>query len=516
MRLSAEQLKRPLPALGMIALAGLFAAGVYLLLAAQLHGLGFPLDDGWIHQTYARSLARNGRWEYVPGIVSSGSTAPLWTLLLALGYLLRMPPLWWAYGLGWLSLLWLAWSGMQLWRQLRGSDSGLAWWLGVIIVCTWPLVWAALSGMETMLFAAIGLHLIVHYLRVTPQVESRWQPFVQMGFWGGLLILTRPDGVVLLALLAAGLLLGQQRLTPLLWFGGTAVLLLVPYFLFNFNASGSLWPNTFYAKQTEYAAQLAVPFLNRLAQLLYFSLGGTASGWRGITGARWLLLPGLAAAIWQALRADGQARRLALLLPLLWAGGHVVLYAWRLPLVIQHGRYLMAALPIWTVYGLWGWHGLLFRRSQPTRGRWLIQQVGRLTFAGMLVVFFLLGAQAYATDVAFIENEMVQTAHWLAENTAEDAIIASHDIGAIGYFAQRPLLDMAGLITPEIIPLLSDEAAVAAYVLESEADYLVTAPGWPYKTIVAQGNLNPVYTTDYLWTRENGRNNMTIYWLPGS
>ena len=49
-----------------------------------------------------------------------------------------------------------------------------------------------------------------------------------------------------------------------------------------------------------------------------------------------------------------------------------------------------------------------------------------------------LSSQAYAQDVAFIENEMVTMARWVNVNTPEDALIASHDIGAIGYFTERP------------------------------------------------------------------------------
>ena len=69
------------------------ATAVIFLFLLLTETRGFPLDDGWIHQTYARSLAENGRFEYIPGVVSTGSTAPLWTLLLTIGYLLNLPPL---------------------------------------------------------------------------------------------------------------------------------------------------------------------------------------------------------------------------------------------------------------------------------------------------------------------------------------------------------------------------------------------------------------------------------------
>ena len=46
----------------------------------------------------------------------------------------------------------------------------------------------------------------------------------------------------------------------------------------------------------------------------------------------------------------------------------------------------------------------------------------------------------------------------MAHNTPPDALIAAHDIGAVGYFGQRRLLDLAGLVSPEVIPFIRDEA----------------------------------------------------------
>ncbi|KAA3662684.1 MAG: hypothetical protein DWQ04_12765 [Chloroflexi bacterium] len=162
-----------------------------------------------------------------------------------------------------------------------------------------------------------------------------------------------------------------------------------------------------------------------------------------------------------------------------------------------------------------GWQMMLFS-NKTSRPIWIVQQVSRFSFAGLLIIFTFLGARAYANDVAFIEGEMVTMAKWIANNTPETALIASHDIGAIGYFAERPLLDLAGLITPEIIPLLDDELAMTTYILASNAQYLVTAPGWPYVSIVEMSRSQPIFSTEHQWTIENGQNNMTIYLLQGS
>jgi hypothetical protein len=492
--------------------AALLVVALYVGLSAAGAGPGFPLDDGWIHQTYARNLARTGRWEYMPGVVSAGSTAPIWTVWLTVGHLLGIPIFWWAFGSGALCLAWLATAAAGLWRSLWPARAPAARWAGLAIIFTWPLIWAAGSGMETLLFAALGVQLLASFFSWSTLTGRR---ALLLGAGSGLLILVRPDGLVLLLLLGAAVLLGpgpELRFRRALLFGAGTLLPLLPYFLFNFWASGQWWPNTLYAKQAEYGALLAEPLVLRFARLLYFSVGGPAEGWRGMSGVHLLLLPGLLVAGWQAVRRAGAERRLAYTVPLLWAGGHILLYAWRLPVTYQHGRYLLPALPIWVLYGVAGWEPLLTLLQ--TRLGLLWRRAAILSFAVLAAIFLLLGAQAYVRDVAFIEAEMVATAHWINDNTEPEARIASHDIGAIGYFTQRPLIDLAGLVTPDLVPYLSDEAALADYLQRQGADYLVTAPGWPYEEIVARQNAILRFSTEYPWTREQGLNNMAVYRLP--
>lgn len=488
----------------LVAAAAGLAVAFYLALSATLDGPGFPLDDGWIHQTYARNFAQEGSWSFVPGTPSAGSTSPLWTLLLLPAYLLGLPPLAWTFLLGALALVWTGWASMALWNALR-PGRGQPLLVGLAVVLCWPLVWAAGSGMETLLFAALGLHLAAGYLQGGPRYAT-W-----LGLGAGLLILVRPEGLILLLLLAAGLA-SRRAWRALALFLLLALLPLLPYFALNLSLSKQLWPNTLYAKQAEYAVLLQQPLWQRLLRLFYLSTGGPETGWRGISGARLLLLPGLLWAAGEAARADWRERRLGHLLPLLWAAGHVAAYALRLPVTYQHGRYLLAIAPVWIVYGLSGWVSLL-GTGRRTR---LLRRAGALSYAAVLLLFLLLGAQAYASDVAFIQNEMVATARWLRENVEVDALVAAHDIGAIGYFGERPLLDLAGLVSPEIVPLLDDEAAIARYVRQRDADYLVTAPGWPYSRLTSAPDVTLLFTTGYEWTREQGANNMAVYRLPAS
>jgi hypothetical protein len=95
----------------------------------------------------------------------------------------------------------------------------------------------------------------------------------------------------------------------------------------------------------------------------------------------------------------------------------------------------------------------------------------------LCLAFGFIGARQNAYDVYWIESEMVETAKWVEQNLPPDSALAVHDIGALGYYVQNPLIDLAGLITPEIVPFIRDEARLAEYLDSSAAEYLIVFPG---------------------------------------
>jgi len=466
----------------------LVAASLFLYLGYSLHygGLGFPLDDSWIHQTFARNLALYGQWAYNPGEVSAGSTSPLWTILLSPGYLLPLDHRVWTYLLGAIFLSLTGWIARRFYLALFPRQEGLSYLLGLFLPLEWHLVWAAVSGMETILFIFLSLLLLERHLRED-------NPFL-LGLLGGLLILTRPEGIILLCLVALDRV--RRHKLPALWAKSLAWLLLgfallfAPYLAFHLLVAGHPLPNTFYAKYAEYRAQFD-PLLLRC-----FTLPGET-----LKGAQILLLPGFLWAVYSAIRT----RRWNLLLSLGWWASFLSIYIFYLPLTYQHGRYLMPTIPLLVILGLGGTVNLL------SHGSWRVPKaVFALSTPLVLVLFWFLGARAYATDVRFIERELVDVARWLREETPPQAIVATHDIGAIGYFSQRTLVDIAGLANPEVIPFIDDEERLLAYLEEKKVDYFVTFPSW-YPTIVASPNFRLIYRTDHPWTVAAGFENNAIY-----
>jgi len=167
----------------------------------------------------------------------------------------------------------------------------------------------------------------------------------------------------------------------------------------------------------------------------------------------------------------------------------------------------MPVIPAYSLFGLAGMVSLLDIHFGGSWGR--IFRRSWVVIAGVvLVAFWILGGRAYAMDVAIIESEMVEAATWIADNTEENALVAAHDIGALGFFADRNLIDLAGLVSPEVIPYIRDEIALQNHLNEKGADYLMTFPGW-YSTLVDDKVM--IYQTNGRFSPAMGGENMSVY-----
>lgn len=461
----------------------------YLFAAALTYRLGFPLDDSWIHVTYARNLALFGQWAFRLDHPSAGSTSPLWIILLAPGFWFHLGPLWWSYALGALELFALAALSECFVRRLLPTYRPTLPWVGLFMGLEWHMLWAAVSGMETLLQALLFTLVMVKII-----LGSR--RYLALGLLTGLGIWVRPDGLtlagpVLLVLLVMETSTAARGRALLMYVIGAGALIL-PYLLLNLALSGNPLPNTFYAKQAEYATWQSRPILGRLGELLLQLL----------TGPSLLLLPGLVVWILRTLRSRDFRTAAAML----WCGGFLLLYILRLP-PYQHGRYLMPAMPIFMLFGFVGLLELL-KSAQPARLRSVIRMAWPSGVALLTAGFLLLGARAYGRDVGLIETEMVNTATWASANLPPDAVIAAHDIGALGYFDRHRLIDMAGLVSPEVIPFLRDQTRIAQFLDSQGANYLIAFPTF-YPDLTR--GLTVIHSSGGSFAAALGEPSMTVY-----
>jgi len=462
----------------------------YLLASRITYAIGFPLDDAWIHQTYARNLAQYGEWSFVHDQPSAGSTAPLWTAALAIGDLLGLGPYVWTYFLGWLILAMSGIAGLWIFQTIISEKANWSLPAGMLLVTEWHLAWSAVSGMETGLF-------VFWVLIIMGLILARRQSWVWIGFLIGLGVWIRPDAITLIGPAGMTCMLDsnghRERFSRGL---GLVVGFTLPfgaYMIWNRVLAGTWWPNTFYAKQAEYAIELLEPWWMRFGEQIALPNIGVGS----------LLLPGFIYYCVEAVRL----KKWGILAGAIWAIGYLVLYAIRLPVTYQHGRYAMPMMPI---YILWGFAGILTLIKPFSRILWrrVLSRSWLLAIGIVCLAFWVLGARTYGKDVAFIESEMVSAARWVAGHTEENATIAVHDIGALGYFGNRRILDLAGLVSPEVIPFIRDEDRLAEWITNRGASYLVTFPSW-YPRLTQ--NLMPIYVSGGRFSQAFEGENMNAY-----
>ena len=468
-----------------IAAASVLSFALFLATSALTFRIGFPLDNSWIHLTYARNLALRGEWAFLPGVPSAGSTAPLWSALLAIGFLLRLAPYNWTYFLGGFFLFALAAFAEISARRLLASYHPRVPLIGLFFAFEWHLVWSAGSGMETLLHASLVTIILILLTEPSPRPLT-------LGLLTALSVWVRPDGLTLLGPVVLILSLRGKPVSSLTRFFIGFGFLFGLYLLFNLMLSGSPFPNTFYAKQAEYGVWQVRPLSEKLGKSLLQLL----------TGPSLVVLPGVVIWLAKSIREHDWG----MLAGMVWFAGYFLIYSLRLP-PYQHGRYLMPAMPILFLWSLLG----VAKTFQKTAAS-PMSRLMRVAWAGVIFLtsagFLGIGARSYAHDVALIETEMVETAKWVDANIPPEALIAAHDIGALGYFDRHGLIDLAGLVSPDVIPFLRDEARLADYLDQRGAEYFIAFPGL-YPDLEARSQL--VYSTNGAIAPLLGGENLCVY-----
>ena len=248
---------------GLLVLMAALSIGGYVVFSAITYRVGFPLDDAWIHQTYARNLALRGEWAFIPDQPSAGSTSPLWSALLAPGCWVGLAPYVWTYLLGWIALVGVGLAGWRIIHVFHPGKPWLAMATGLFLILEWHLVWAAASGMETLLFALLALVV----LGCLAAGFKKWWAY---GLLVGVSVWLRPDGITLAGPVLLLIFLVEKdwknRLTGAFSFVMCVLAMVLPYLFFNLALSGAWWPNTYFAKQAEYAIYRQLPLWQRFIQ----------------------------------------------------------------------------------------------------------------------------------------------------------------------------------------------------------------------------------------------------------
>ena len=474
----------------LVALAAVLPLAWLLVRERAIAGAaGFPLDDSWIHLHFARNLAEGLGFVYNPGQPMSGSTAPLWTLLIAAGAVvggatpLVVKTLGVAAAIGAALLVRRA-------ALAFGAAPEAALVAAVTLLWTGAFAWGALSGMEVTLAALLVAAALLGLAR-----HQTWATAVA----AALAVLARPEALLVVPLLALARPLTLRRAAI---FAAVTVVLLVPFVAFSYATVGRPLPATAVAK-VEGGLIGWLSGLREPATLTWLSRPRDFS----IEWVRWLFqthplmplaLPAVALAWWRCGRALGVVGLGLVVHPL----GMALLAPYRGP-AFQEGRYSIQLLPVAIVV-------LAAALARSTR-------VPRVVLAAPLALALVAlapAAERYAWGVQNINAMQVHLGRWLDAHTPPNALLAVNDIGAIAFVSRRPILDLMGLVTPEILPYRRDgEAGVIRFVEERCPAYVVVFPTW-FPRLAARSDLVvPVYSVRLARNEVSGGPEMVVYRL---
>lgn len=199
---------------------------------------GYAADDAYIFYRYARNIGSGTGWQFNPGQqTANAATSPLWAAILtAVGVVFGYGP---AVGQAVYALC-LAGAATAMYRLFAGAGASAAGIIGGVLLLFNPVLLST-WGMESALFVLLALGLLW-----ADQVE---RSEVVVGVLGGALILARPEGAILVAVLW---LFRWVRTSSLPWRRTVALVAsVVPWVVFSIIAFGSPVAETLEAKSAQ-------------------------------------------------------------------------------------------------------------------------------------------------------------------------------------------------------------------------------------------------------------------------
>jgi len=142
------------------------------------------------------------------------------------------------------------------------------------------------------------------------------------------------------------------------------------------------------------------------------------------------------------------------------------------------------------------------------------RRVALLAWLALALWALVPAAERYAWGVQNIEAMQVQLGHWVVANTPPRARLAVNDIGAIAYVSRREILDLMGLVTPEILPFRRQgEDGVIRFIGETCPDYVIIFPTWFPRLAARTDLLEPLHRVRLERVEVSGGPEMVVFRL---
>jgi len=473
-----------------IAFISFILSFIYVFSANKVNGgFGFPLDDPWIHLTFAKNLVDYHSFSYFKNeMATAGSTSPVYTLLLAAGFFFTSNEMILSYVLGIAFLILSSVFFYKLSSFEFGKEGVYALLVTAVFIADKWMNFISVSGMETTMFVFILIATAYFY---------RQKQVVPFAVFVSLILWSRPDGIAFIGAIVLDIFIQNYfaKTNPdikifskkdFIKIGVIAAVFFALYILMNYSLSGSLLPNTYNAKLTYYTPEnrSRADFL-KLEVWNYFT-----------TGSYGVIMIGFFAGAIYSIYNLFRKKYNNNILYVIFIFAFVFIYWYKLPYAHRFGRYMMPIIPFLILVSSAGFKELFKSLGSYLSNRTLAVY-GTIVILGLITVYsftnYLDNKASYITECKYINDRQVMAAKWIKENTKETDVIATHDVGAIGFYSQRKIVDVAGLVTPELINKISDINYVAQmneYLKKSGVTYLAFLREW-YRVV----NQTPLFTT---------------------
>ncbi len=122
-------------------------------------------------------------------------------------------------------------------------------------------------------------------------------------------------------------------------------------------------------------------------------------------------------------------------------------------------------------------------------------------------------APFYGNAVKNINEQQVRIGIWLRYNTPENAVLAVHDAGALRFFSERSIIDLAGLVTPGVVHGNMTVEQTLIYLRHQGCDYFVFFDELFVYGAYLLGAYKTLYTVHLTDNVISGRDTMSVFWV---
>jgi hypothetical protein len=150
----------------------------------------------------------------------------------------------------------------------------------------------------------------------------------------------------------------------------------------------------------------------------------------------------------------------------------------------HHGRYLIPLIPFINIIAIYILHKIHLHYQDKGHRKYLLFR--KLSIALVLIFSInsgVLFANVLGWNVQNINQQQGSIGKWLKENLPNEKAFGMNDIGIITFTTKKYVVDMAGLVSPEVFRFqkMSYEEgtkALFAYLQGKGVNYIIIYPNW--------------------------------------